>query len=184
MRVTANKQSNNKTLQSRQHSRHPPSIEQVARNTTPFQRREWIVQRIGWVLLALLLLAGALGLFGSGPLAERSLDNGAARLEYERFVRSDADTRWTLTLHQPAAGGTADIAIDADFAANFEIVSIQPAPSATALSAGRWVYSFETRDSGEVPVVFIVQSRKIGRHDGTIAVADAAPFVISQLTYP
>jgi hypothetical protein len=184
MRVTASKSNNSKPPHSKPSSKHPPAIEQVACNTSPFQRREWIVQRIGWAVLALLLLAGALGVFGKGPLADQSLSNATARLDYERFVRRDADTRWTLTLHRTVAGSTAQIAIDATLASNFEIVSIHPTPSSTALSAGRWVYSFDVRESGEVPVIFIVQPEKVGRHGGTITVGDAAPFTISQLAYP
>jgi hypothetical protein len=165
-------------------ARHPPGLENVARNATAFQRREWIWQRVGWILLALLLLAGAAGVFGNGPLADATLDNAVASLKYERFVRRDADTRWELTLRDVPAGGTADIAIDAAFAAHFEITAIQPEPSSAFLSDGRWVYRFDIRDGGEQQVVFILQPERVGRHAGSIEVAGAPPFTLSQLTYP
>ncbi len=162
---------------------HPPGVEQVARNASPFQRREWIFQRVGWVLLGLLILAGFTGLFGDGPLADRTLSNEVATIDFERFVRRHADTRWELRLHRAPASGV-DIAINAAFGANFETVSIQPAPTRTSLSGGRWVYHFDLRGDGENRVVFIVQPEYVGRHAGTITVSDAPAFVLSQLAYP
>jgi len=35
-----------------------------------FQRRSWIVQRIGWAIFALVILLAALGLFGDGVLSD------------------------------------------------------------------------------------------------------------------
>jgi len=43
-----------------------------------FHRNEWRLQRIGWVLVALFLVLAVAGLFGNGPLEERS---GSTRLE-------------------------------------------------------------------------------------------------------
>ena len=34
-----------------------------------FQRTEWVVQRAGWVGMALLILAALVGLLGRGPLS-------------------------------------------------------------------------------------------------------------------
>ena len=52
-----------------------------------FQRRSWIVQRVGWVMLALLILAALGGLFGPGPLsrARAGPHDGPLWVEYQRF---------------------------------------------------------------------------------------------------
>ena len=60
------------------------------------ESREWIVQRIAWLVLTALLAAVALGLFGrGGPLSTsqvRSAD-GATQVDYQRFIRNhSADT--------------------------------------------------------------------------------------------
>jgi hypothetical protein len=55
-----------------------------------FQRRMWAVQRIGWAVMALVVLAGLLGLFGPGPLSSATAgkEEGPLLVEgYERFVR-------------------------------------------------------------------------------------------------
>ncbi len=56
----------------------------------PFQRREWVAERIAWTVMALVVGAAVLGLFGSGWLS-RSIagDQGApVWLEYERYCLS------------------------------------------------------------------------------------------------
>ena len=52
-------------------------------------RRSWVVQRIGWGVMAALLLAALLGLFGTGPLsrATATAPGGAVTLDYDRFGR-------------------------------------------------------------------------------------------------
>jgi hypothetical protein len=54
-----------------------------------FQRRTWVAQRVGWGVIACVLVAALLGLLGSGPFASRTLDStqGGFRLEYELFLR-------------------------------------------------------------------------------------------------
>jgi len=41
-----------------------------------FQRQEWKVQRLGWVLLSIFLFLAALGVFGSGAVATTSVSTG------------------------------------------------------------------------------------------------------------
>ena len=124
------------------------------------------------------------GVFGQGPLADRTVAQGAATLKYERFARRNADAHWQITMRDVAPNATLDVAIDAHFAANFEIKAVHPEPSSAALSNGKWVYSFATRDSGEVMVDFAMQPHRVGRHAGTITVSGAPAFQVSQLVYP
>jgi hypothetical protein len=168
----------------KQRPKHPPGLEHVPRDATAFQSREWLAQRIGWVLLALILVAAMTGVFGQGPLADRTLVQGPVTVEYQRFTRRNSDARWQITLRDAAANGTVDVSIDARFAANFEIKAVHPEPAAVAQSNGQWVYSFATREAGEVMVDFEIRPHKVGRHAGTITVSGAPTFHLSQLVYP
>ena len=58
-----------------------------------FQRRSWIVQRIGWAIFALVILLAALGLFGDGILSDTKAgqEEGALWLEYPRFERFEPE---------------------------------------------------------------------------------------------
>ena len=70
-----------------------------------FQRREWTIQRVAWAVMALVALAGLLGLFGgAGPLTRAAAGNGALRLDYARFERKHAPTELRLQVAAGVAG--------------------------------------------------------------------------------
>jgi hypothetical protein len=77
-----------------------------------------------------------------------------------------------------------DIAIDANLGSHFEIRAIHPEPSSTALSAGKWIYSFDTRGGSDLNVEFVVLPQEMGRHSGTITVNQSPAFQVSLLVYP
>ena len=52
-----------------------------------FQHKEWIAERWGWRIMALVLLAGLLGLFGQGPLSDKTVQSGSLLVQYGRFER-------------------------------------------------------------------------------------------------
>lgn len=150
----------------------------------PFQRREWVVQRIGWVLVAMILLAGAAGLFGNGPLAQRMSANQALQFEYEWLARRDAQTTWKLTPRAPPVEGRYRVALDANWAQHFRITAVQPEPESARLANGRWVYEFSARDARAVPIVFHVEARKMGTLEGSIQLDDAPALAVTQFVYP
>jgi hypothetical protein len=55
-------------------------------------RREWRVQRIGWIVMALLVAAGLAGAFGRGPLAkgEARSPSGLLEVDYQRLTRHES----------------------------------------------------------------------------------------------
>lgn len=54
-----------------------------------FQERMWKAERVGWGVIALLILGGLAGLLGHGPLARTVAagPGGSIRIQYERFGR-------------------------------------------------------------------------------------------------
>ena len=80
-------------------------------------RREWRFERIGWGVIALVLVAGSVGLFGDGRLASASASTtaGGAVVHYERVVRHGAPSEISLRL-APAAGADtiAIVSLDED----------------------------------------------------------------------
>jgi hypothetical protein len=53
-----------------------------------FQRRSWTVERVAWVMMVLLVIAGLHGLFGGGPVGGRVPNGEGVELHYEALVRS------------------------------------------------------------------------------------------------
>lgn len=74
------------------------------RQNEQYQRAEWRFERIGWVLISLFLLAGLVGLLGTGPLSQtmsRS-SQGLFEVEYQRVTHHMADDSVTLTFSADA----------------------------------------------------------------------------------
>ena len=59
------------------------------------------VQRIGWCLLALFLLASAGGLLGPSRLSSRVVSDGSTIIEYPRFARRSADAQLKISVRNP-----------------------------------------------------------------------------------
>ena len=64
------------------------------------EEREWTIQRIGWLLMALVVVSALLGLFGAGPLSSRVIASrdGRFKLEYDRFERYQSPSRLLVQL--------------------------------------------------------------------------------------
>lgn len=98
----------------------------------PFQRRNWLAERVAWVCLAALLLAAALGVFGSGVLARahKATDSGALTADYEQALRRDAPATLTVTLGSPAEPlpSQTTLSIEGDLLTRAHIDRITPQP--------------------------------------------------------
>jgi hypothetical protein len=66
----------------------------------------WQAQRVAWGLMAVLVLAGLLGLLGSGPLGRRSVTtpDGTVRVEYERYLRRGTPTMLLIRMRPTNPG--------------------------------------------------------------------------------
>lgn len=83
-----------------------------------FQQREWRLERIGWTLIALFVLAGLLGLLGPGPLswATARSDGGLVEVEYQRFTHWVADDTVEIRVAPDAVGaGAFEVTLTGDW---------------------------------------------------------------------
>src|SRR4051794_40698086 len=89
-----------------------------------YQRREWAFERVGWLLLGLLLLAALVGLLGRGPLSNTTAGDpgGPLRVEYQRFLRHRSTS--TLRVHlgpNAARGNEAHLWLDREYLEGMEV---------------------------------------------------------------
>jgi hypothetical protein len=156
-----------------------------AEATSRFQRREWAVQRGGWVVLSTLLVASAAGLFGQGPLARAEIgDSRGWQLEYDRFARNYSQTRLAITSPAGHEGDTVVVWIDRDYADHVEIQESDPAPVSVSARSDRLVYRFLAAGPGPVRIVFNMEPQTAGRLRGRVGFADSDGVAFSQLVYP
>lgn len=154
-----------------------------------FQRRTWRIQRVGWAVMVLLIVAALIGLFGRGPASSAHLGSPETPLaaEYERFVRLDAPETLTIYVRAPAlrADSTADIWIDRTWLAGNELRSITPDPDRTTAGADRMIYTFRL-DPSSLParITYDLDSRSFGRIAGRVGLVSGPSWTFSQFGYP
>jgi hypothetical protein len=148
-----------------------------------FQRRSWVIQRIAWGLMVVVVGAGLAGLFGHGPASQSSARAGGLTVEYESAARFQAPTSLRLRLDGTAIhDGTAAIQIDQAYLDRFEIVGIVPAPAETRLDGEVLVYSFKVGQPGDV--IFNLKPERIGGAGAQIGVVGGQTARLEQFIYP
>ena len=153
-----------------------------------FQRRVWVAQRVGWALMALFVLAAAVGLLGVGPLSHaRAAIPGVMTLEYERFARFETSETLTVRLDSAAtAGEVVRLSLNREFLDSAKIETVLPPPARVESAAGRLIYVFAVGEP-RVPLVvtFTFEPRDIGVHEGIVRLESRdARIAFRQLVYP
>jgi hypothetical protein len=149
------------------------------------QKRAWLVQRIGWCVLAMVLLAAVLGGFGPGPLGSvTELDSSGLRLKYDRFVRYEAPA--TMRLELPAsADDEQDFFLDASWLHGVHLESIQPEPIRAQAEGKRVRYTMRVQRRGSAtPVSLHYEADAPGSLAGNVGIKGGTPLRISQFVYP
>lgn len=149
-----------------------------------FHLREWMVQRMGWFVLALLLIAACAGLLGNGPLAHQSIATPKGSLLLDRFARRDGPTQWRV---EPSAdsneAGALEVRISSRLLEHFEIVAITPSPKEQAIAGESVVFTFHALAPG-THIVFHVEPQHMGWNAGQFQIGDSAPISVRQFVYP
>ncbi len=148
-----------------------------------FHEHEWAVQRVGWTLVAIVLIAAVAGLFGGGPMARQAMAAGDTRIEMDRFVRYKSSSEWRFRPGPSSNANPLRISIDSNFLAQYEITTITPRPSRTSSSGNLVMFEFE-RDRSTADIVFHVQPIRMWRHEGVLRVRELPPITVRQFVYP
>jgi hypothetical protein len=147
-----------------------------------FHRKEWRIQRIGWVLVALFLVLAVAGLFGNGPLSRAHTDNRSGRVDYERFTRYGLSTDVVVT-PVASAHGVIRVTISADYLEAFRVERITPEPGAVRMTGPDILYEFASAAPG-ASISFHLRPQRLWRHSATVTIDGGTRLDISQLTYP
>jgi hypothetical protein len=146
-----------------------------------FQRRMWIVERVGWGVLAGVAALALTGLFGVGWLSKANATGGGLTVQYERFQRATKVAEFTFRFD--AGDGERRLVLDRTFQANYEISSIQPEPLRSEAGLDGMTFTFATGASGGT-VSLWAHPRSYGISRIEARSGDAAPAAFSVMVYP
>ena len=128
-----------------------------------FQEISWTLQRVGWVVLALITLLALTGVFSHGYFSTAvARQNGLPlSVNYERFQRMSALHRFDVAM---PAGSEDDIRLTFNkaFTDLYEIDSIQPQPLRSNASDGGIVLTFDWPERGNFNAAIWARPRNFG----------------------
>src|SRR4051794_8082919 len=97
-----------------------------------YQRRSWLIERIGWVIIALILLAGMAGFMGQGLFNNVTISDssGVLKLEYSHFMRKhNPDTlRFEIAASAIGQDQKARIWLNQDYLKGLQLDQVTPEP--------------------------------------------------------
>lgn len=171
-------------MQGRDRSRADTGLEGEVESSEAFafQRRSWTIERVAWVAMALLVVAGLFGLFGGGPLGQRTLYAGGIELRHDAFAR--LGTPALLDLRVTPSGEGTRVTLASRFFARIRVEHVWPTPERIEAS-GEWTtFHLASRGPGPLHVRVAIVPEEIGLLDGSVRseAGDALPFRV--LVYP
>ena len=153
-----------------------------------FQSRYWMIERISWIIIVMVLLAASLGLFGSGPFSSAMMGDkeGPMWLEYDRFERLKTPT--VLSVHLGpgvTSNGRARIWLSRYYLERVRIEQVIPQPKNMEVASDRFIYVFKIaeRDKSTL-VIFHLKPEKPGVLSARLGLVDGPSLSFGQLIYP
>ena len=160
-------------------------IEVVKKHPLDFQdelelhKKGWIAQRIGWIFLAMVFTAAAIGVFGDGVISKRRISNGDVTIEFEKFSRFQTTMRLRISLRQ--SDRTVQLKIPQHYLEQCEIEKLVPEPEQQFIVDDLQVYTFNAQRRGNI--FLYLTPKKVGQIKSTFRVNDT-DFTFSHFVYP
>ncbi len=149
--------------------------------------KEWRVQRVGWVVLALVVVLALAGLFGTGPLSWSSVsaDDGSVVVDYSRFGRDGGPTTLDVRVAPAAVDGDQVLVwVGHDLLRGLEIQQITPEPSSQTTVDGGVVLTFDVEIGAGLDASIAATADRPGFRRGTLGLVGQDPLELWQLFYP
>jgi hypothetical protein len=153
-----------------------------------FQERLWTLQRVAWVLMALVVIAALIGLTGRGGSyahATVEAEGDGVALDYPRIARWQAADQMVLRIPDPS-GDRIDVTLSGKFAELFTVESVQPQPASSAAVADGHRLTFDLgSEAGPRSINFTLRALKPALPTGfEVAAGDGPPLRARTVVLP
>lgn len=142
------------------------------------QERGWILQRVGWVFILSVMLAGGLGLFGEGILSKRTATSGNTKVEFEHFFRYDVEMKVLVQ----SSDHIASISFPQQYLKNLSIVRFVPQPVNNNTLNNTIRFNFLPADNHMVSIY--LTPTDYGKISGTMIVNGTNNIKLDHFIYP
>jgi hypothetical protein len=153
-----------------------------------FTEKEWRAERVGWVVLGVIVLLALAGLFGPGPLSLSQVEGGDDTLTvaYQKYNRSGGPTALQIEADAVLLSSRQfELRVDRSWLGEMLVDRITPQPSQTVVTGDDVIYTFEVSEGNEpVTVVFDMTVAGMGPTTGRVSAGDQAGVTFSQFLYP
>src|SRR5687767_835829 len=152
------------------------------------QRRLWIMERVGWTIMAILIVAALAGVFGGGPLSHATAGHpgSALHVDYDRFARHEAPGELKAHIDaKQAQDNKLRIWISRGYLDEVEIERTVPQADSSQLDDNRVIYIFNVTETNKpAEVSFHLRPKGYGKTAGIIGVVGGPEVQFSQFIYP
>ena len=153
-----------------------------------FEKRSWKVERVAWVVAALILVAALLGFLGPGLLgkATAASPDKSISLDYYRMERFQAPAEWRLQIDgKLAKQGELRLWVHRRFLEVIGNLQIAPEPESVEIQDERFVYAFKAVKAPPIIKIFFrFEPNKIGKTPAHVGVVDGPAVEFSQFYLP
>jgi hypothetical protein len=151
-----------------------------------FQQKEWMAERIGWFFMALIVLAGMVGLLGVGPVSRTVAKNDLLQVTYYRFDRLMAPSTYQILVSPEAVvNGELRLRVSRDLLAKTRIEKIVPEPHRVEFSGDSLVYTFTAVEVDQpLRITFYHRPEQVGSVRGSMGVEGGSAVVVRHFFFP
>ena len=142
-------------------------------------RKGWIAKPFGRAVIISILVAGALGFFGGGWLSKQVLRQGAATIQFDRFLRNQGEM--DLVVSMTGVSGRSAVSFPLEYMNNLHVEDIVPQPETSFIRSGQVWYVFQADQN--LLAHFYLKPQTVGNLHGSVWVNDQ--FIpLSHYIYP
>lgn len=148
-----------------------------------FLRGEWRVQRVGWIVIALILVAALAGAFGRGPISKGRAGNQTLAVDYHRVIRH-GDNVVVEFIAGPAADSIIKLAVLRNYLAKFQVQAITPEPESQRDGGEFIIYEFAGRPADSLVIKFDLHPTGFGKARATVQASERSLVRFTQFILP
>lgn len=142
------------------------------------QEKGWVIQRVGWIIIIAVMIAGGLGAFGDGWVSKQSSSTGNIKAEYERFFRYETEMKVLVE----SSNHISSISFSQQYLKDFRIVRFVPEFDNNNTTENEVRYNFLPGQNRIVSVYLI--PKNYGAIAGTMKVNDTNNITLNHFIYP